>query len=330
MVGVMQNTGAAPAPAFVIGAYAAMPSGCEGQERFYRLLREQEWVDGLEIPFPGDLLSRPEWLAGELAVRWVANTITAIPGTMKNLQTNPWFGLASPDKGGRAAALKFTELIRVAVLRLADRIGHPVVKYVQIHSAPTRHAQSRFLAASLAEVCARDWAGAGLVIEHCDRYVPGQEPEKGFMALEDEIQVAAESDVRIHINWGRSCIEARDPGEALQGISEARSRGMLSGVIFSGASAARTLYGPAWADAHLPATPDEPTSLMTREAMSHCALAAVGPDFPGRPADYLGAKISVPPDLPLHKRVQIIRTVFESTTVGRHPAEDASPRSGTG
>jgi hypothetical protein len=292
-----------------------MPSAPAEQQQFYRLLREQEWIDGLEIPFPGDLVSRPEWLADELAPHWRSNTITAIPGTMQRLQANPWFGLASPNASGRAEALEFTELIRLAVLRLADRCGHPVVRYVQLHSAPTRHADAQQLAASLTEVRAWDWAGAGLVIEHCDQYVPGQEPEKGFLALADEIEVAAEREVGVHINWGRSCLEARDSGRPLAAVSEARSAGVLSGVVFSGVAATQTSFGPAWADAHLPATPDEPGSLMTRAAIGDCALAAVAPDRPGRPAAYLGAKISVPPELPPEQRVRIIKTVFDSAMV---------------
>lgn len=299
-----------------------MPSDPADQQQFYRLLRDEDWIDGLEIPFPGDLVSRPEWLADELASHWRSNTITAIPGTMKHLQTNPWFGLASPDAAGRAEALKFTELVRLAVLRLADRIGHPVVKYVQIHSAPARYAEWRYLAASLSEVREWDWAGATLAIEHCDQYVPGQEPEKGFLALEDEIEVAAELNVGIHINWGRSCLEARDPGRALSGVSQARARGVLCGVIFSGTSATRTHLGPAWADAHLAATPDEPGSLMSLVAIRDCALAAVGPNVDVRPAAYLGAKVSTDTNLPSDKRVQYLNTVFAST------ADAASTQSG--
>lgn len=304
-------SGATAGPAVVVGAYAAMPSAPAEQEDFYRLLGEQTWIDGLELPFPGDLEARPEWLAGRLASGWRVNTVTAIPGTMARLGTNPLFGLASPDPGGRAEAIAYTGRIREAVHRLADVTGHSVVSYVQLHSAPTRIGRSGHLRASLSELLEWDWAGASLVMEHCDRYVPGQMPEKGFLSLEDELEVAHQAGLGVHLNWGRSCIEARDPRAPAGAITAARARGLLAGLVFSGASSSRSPYGPAWADAHLPAAPAEPTSLMDALQIADCAERAVGPRLDGPAADYLGAKISVPPDSALDERLAMIRSVLD-------------------
>jgi len=294
---------------FIVGAYAAMPSDPASREEFSQLLREADWVDGLEIPYPGELETDLDRLAASLAPGWVTNTITAIPGTMVRLQVNPDFGLASPDADGRAQAVAFAADVRTAILRLADRVGRQSVKYVQLHSAPSRVAQPAALATSLAELLGWDWVGAELVIEHCDRHIVGRTPEKGFLPVDDEIEVAARLGVGVHINWGRSCLEGRDPEGPLRDITEARARGVLRGVVFSGASGADSPYGPAWADAHLPATPDEPSSLMGQLEIAACAEQALRSDLPGSPAAYLGAKISVPPQASPQQRLRMLQTI---------------------
>ena len=300
-------------PAFIVGAYAAMPSAPAEQAEFYGLLATQTWIDGLEIPFPGDLEARPAWLAGRLAPSWHTNTITAIPGTMERLGANPRFGLASPDPAGRAEALAFAERVRQAVRRLADDCGRSAIKFVQVHSAPTRIAEPGHLLASLSEMLEWDWAGAALVIEHCDRYIPGQPPEKGFLSLSEEIEVAQRAGIGVHINWGRCCLETRDADAAAEAIERARSRGVLKGVVFSGASPSASRYGSAWADAHLPATWDEPCSLMGARVIRDCADKALERHRRGPAAEYLGAKICVPPSTALEDRLRMMRTIFDTT-----------------
>ena len=88
---------------FVIGAYASHPAP-ELEADYYRLLADQPWVSGVEIPYPGQLATQGEVLASHLAAHWDFNTITAIPGTMQNVWKNENFGLASPDEAGRGAA----------------------------------------------------------------------------------------------------------------------------------------------------------------------------------------------------------------------------------
>lgn len=146
------------------------------------------------------------------------------------------------------------------------------------------------------------------------QYVPGQKPEKGFLALDAELEVAADFGVGVHLNWGRSCLEARDPSWVASEVAAARTRDLLTGVVFSGVSSTATRFGPAWADAHLPATPDEPASLLTQQAIADCARIAVGAGQAGHPAAYLGAKVSAASGDSVEHRVQLIRTVFESAT----------------
>jgi hypothetical protein len=224
-----------------------------------------------------------------------------------------WTGCA-----GRAGAIAFAERIRESVHRLADAAGGSVVRYVQLHSAPTRIAGPEHLLASLSELLEWDWAGASPTIEHCDQYVPGQVPEKGFLALEDELDVAHQAGIGVHLNWGRSCIEARDAHEPAEAVASVRARGLLTGLVFSGVSSVRSPYGPAWGDVHLPAASDEPASLMGVPQIAECAAEALDPTVEGRPADYLGAKICVPAGGTPDARLAMIRTVFDGVT-GRQP-----------
>ena len=195
---------------FVIGAYASHPAP-ELEADYYRLLADQPWVSGVEIPYPGQLATQGEVLASHLAAHWDFNTITAIPGTMQNVWKNENFGLASPDEAGRGAALDFTRALRDDLAALCERAGRQLVARVQLHSAPTRLAQVDAFKRSLSEVATWDWCGATLVIEHCDKYIPEQNPEKGFLSLESEIDVASEAGIGIHLNWGRSAVEVRTP-----------------------------------------------------------------------------------------------------------------------
>lgn len=296
---------------FIVGAYAAAPAVPRQRNEFYRLLGEEPWIDGLEIPYPGDLETGLEESARRLAPGWTASTITAIPGTMYRLQLNPHFGLASPDAGGRAEAMEFMARIRSTVVRLAERRGCAAVRYVQLHSAPRRTGRPDILADSLAQLVGWDWAGAEVVIEHCDRHIAGRVPEKGFLPIEDEIEIADRLGLGVHVNWGRSCLEGRDPSTPRRDILAARARGVLRGVVFSGTSATDSVYGPAWADAHLPAASDEPSSQMGLREIEECTRAALDTHLPGRPAAYLGAKICTPPQAAPLERVRMLRTIAE-------------------
>ena len=160
---------------------------------------------------------------------------------------------------------------------------------------------------SLEEVVGWDWSGATLVVEHCDKYVPEQKPEKGFLSLGDEIDVVAEVGIGIHLNWGRSAVEGRDAETTYQHVREAGERGVLDGVVFSGAGPEETQYGYAWIDGHLPARADEPTSLMDAEQIGRCAQAALAGG-----AEYLGAKVCVPKDASLAKRLAMLEGIYRA------------------
>ena len=138
-------------PSFVVGAYASLPQGREAQETYYDLLGEQPWIEGTELPFPGDLADTTDriWLAGHLPKRWRGNTVTVIPGTMQHVWKDPNFGLASPDEDGRKVALAFMKQLREALADFAQWRASQDVKFIEIHSAPTRIASRDAMAASL-------------------------------------------------------------------------------------------------------------------------------------------------------------------------------------
>ena len=291
---------------FIIGAYASHPA-LELQEDYYKLLAQQPWISGLEMPYPGQIATDNELLAGLLAANWDFNTVTAIPGTMQNVGKDANFGLASPDRDGREAALAFTRQLREDLGKLCEHADRNVVTRIEVHSAPTRTADGDAFRRSLEVLREWDWYGARLVIEHCDRFIPEQKPEKGFLSIEEEIQIAAEFEVGVLINWGRSVLEERSADAAYDHIVAAGKRGVLDGVVFSGAGPEETQYGYSWVDGHLPGQSDEPASLMSDAEIKRCAQAAIEGG-----CNYLGAKMCVPKDASLEERLAMLTHVYKA------------------
>lgn len=298
-------------PEFIVGAYASLPQERDDQPAYYELLGKQEWIGGAELPFPGDLATTANraWLAHALPAHWHSNVVTAIPGTMRHVGADPMFGLASPDKTGRKAALTFFEDLRTAVADLAKLRGAQDVRFIEIHSAPTRYADADRMAESLHEMKNWDWSGAQLVIEHCDRYIEGQPPEKGFLPLEDEIELCRREGVGLTLNWGRSAVEGRSAQTAFDQVKQATAADVLTGMMFSGAGPDETQYGYSWIDGHLPMAPDEPTSLMGAKEVHECAQVALEQ---GSPLSYIGAKVCVPKDATLNERLAFLTHIHEA------------------
>lgn len=298
-------------PEFIVGAYASLPQGRPSQELYYMLLGEQSWVRGTELPFPGDLANEDDrhWLAEHLPAHWHTNSVTAIPGTMRRMNEDPWFGLASPQEAGRRDAIGFFEDLRRAVADVARVRGAQDIAYIELHSAPRRVADAERMEESLRLLASWDWSGARLVIEHCDRYIDGQEPEKGFLRLDDEIALCKELGIGLTVNWGRSAVEGRSARTALEHVRRCADADALTGLMFSGAGPEETIYGYPWIDGHLPMNPDEPTSLMDADAIAECMHAA---NTQKRPIAYVGAKVCVPRDATLDERVRYLSHIHEA------------------
>lgn len=296
-------------PAALVGAYAALPALRADQERFYEGLAGRGIADGLEIPFRDDGIGEDmRWLAAQLRGRFTRSVITLIPGTMVRVGASGTFGLASGDQEGRRAALAFLREARTAAEEVNQLTGEQSVTAIHIHTAPSTTAAGEMFARSLGEIAATvPAAGAWstrLVLEHCDAYTPDVPGEKRFLPLEVEIPLAREGGIGIAVNWGRSAIEARDPGRPLAQIERLASDGLLEGVMFSGAGPAANRFGGPWADAHLPLTEDEPTSLMDADEVRRCLRAA------GGALSYAGAKVQVPVGASVDERLTTVDHVM--------------------
>jgi len=272
----------------LLGSYALTWGRSDAQQaEVVAVAAEESSVGGLEVPWTGSLALadelrtiRPDWQF----------VVTSLPGTLTHCATQPGFGLASIDPEGRGAALADAARLRMAIASINDSLGRAAVSAVEFHSAPTpqdmRSARSA-LARSLDWITGWDWGGAQILLEHVDAKVADHAPAKGFLSLEDEIEVIGGNSlpVGILINWGRSAIELRSAARVVDHVAMARQAGVLRGLIFSGVSAVASDYGGPWADQHLPPTSHERGSLLTAELMDD-ALSVAGP------LDYTGVKMS--------------------------------------
>jgi hypothetical protein len=310
---------------FYVGAYPAVPPPAtaggyepEVEQRFFAALRELEGVRGLEVPFHGGQLHPHDEKAylDLLDPRW-SYVVTGLPGVMTALRADPRFGLASHSSSGRTAALEFCRRLRDAVATLQARFGRQAVRRVELHSAPRQGARGVVasqdaLVDSLREVRSWDWLGATLAIEHCDAFVRGRPPQKGFLTVTQELDaLAATKETRTQaglvLNWARSAIEGRDPELPLAHLREARRKGLLAGLMFSGVCAADPVYGD-WQDTHAPFAPGfglrhvAEASVLTAER-GRAWLAEGGPGL-----DVLGFKIQpLPASIPVEERIEYLR-----------------------
>jgi hypothetical protein len=246
-----------------IGAYAASPSAngfdIQTESLYYEGLRSFRFVSGLEIPFLGTLHSEPNWFLDQLSPQW-DSVLTPIPGVMNTLAKDAHFGLASDDAGGRGRALEFMNRLLESVAMINRHVGRQAIRAVEVHSAPTLGRSGvcgsiESFAESLTEMRGWDWQGAQLVVEHCDAYKVGQVPAKGFLTLEAEMAAITQSSgmtpVGVLVNWGRSAIETRSGDGPEEHLKQAAAKGLLKGLIFSGATTDSALYGN-WSDSHAP------------------------------------------------------------------------------
>ena len=290
---------------FIVGAYAAETAK---RDDWYRALADQSWISGLELPVPGDLLGDQSWLLAHIPTHWDHMVVTDIPRTMQRLASVPDAGLASPSLQGRSQGMADVREVRDAVARLADSLGRQSVAWVELHSAPTGRADAQALADSLAEVAQWDWSGAALVIEHCDAYIDGQAPEKGFLDVSAEIQAVQCTGVGITVNWGRSAIEGRSGATVLRHVDDISRAHLLAGVMFSGAGAQETDLGPAWADLHLPMTEDLPGSLLDASAIADTLNAVHN----GHQPAYVGAKIQALAHWNVDRRLAAVQRIYDT------------------
>lgn len=286
----------ASARTYVVSAYPASPAHSnwnpDVEREFFNSLSKDSRIGALELPWLGSLHPHDDaWLIKHLPEDFSA-VITDIPFVMSRIGQTVHYGLASNDKDGRKAAINDLRNFNEAVHNFNDARQRQVVSVIEIHTAPRKTGDVHPLASSLEEIASWNWGGASLAIEHCDAWVEGQQPEKGFLTLNQEIEAIQLSgvDIGLFINWGRSAIELRSADRVAEQITSARESGFLQGLIFSGASDQDGVFGPAWIDAHYPFRKSErhiygdPLSLLT-ETQAELAINAAG-DIP-----WLGIKL---------------------------------------
>lgn len=234
-----------------LSAYVVWPADEEARPAFLAEVAEREWLGGLELAYADST----GWPAG--APRDLPAIVTGIPGTAGHNAKDPDFGFASPDEAGRQRALDWARGEAAAIARMVGE-GHRI-RAVQLHSAPTGKADADAFAQSLLEMAGWDWGGAALWIEHCDAWVEGQEPNKGYLTLDQELAVldavSAHTpgvDWGMVINWARSAIEGRNAQLPLDHVRAAAAAGWLRHVGFSSCSGEQTIFGIPWIDMHLP------------------------------------------------------------------------------
>ncbi|MEJ5927991.1 DUF4862 family protein [Corynebacterium sp. H128] len=294
-------------PEYIVGAYAAMPTTQVESEQFYNALADSGFVTGIEVPWLGTAFAPdPDWgwLAEQLSGRFRGCIVTAIPGTMKTLGNNPLFGIASGDPTGRAEGVTFATQVLQKAAQLNEATGEQTISRVAVHSAPSRTPLCNALSESLAElVPIATSLGLTLIVEHCDAHDGIGPGEKEFLTLEEEIAACADTKTPITINWGRSVVESHDTDQPTKQVNQLRESGLLGGIMCSGAGPDATQYGPAWADAHLPLSTDEPSSWMTPSTVAEFCSAAKGAEA------YRGIKIQVPKDSDIATRIAMLRAV---------------------
>lgn len=249
-------------PRFFVAAYATSPTTSWDpviDSAYFASLLQDSRVEGLEHPYLDEDSSRypMSWLHRILGDSKTL-LLTLLPATMRRGAACPGFGIASQDEKLRSEAVRLVERAHDHVRSLNTAFGRPVVKAVHLHTAPrndgtAQRGSAEALHRSLGEITAMDWQKVALNTEHCDAFVPGQLPEKGYLSLSDEIAVLKEvGHVGLVINWGRSAIEARGSVGAAEHLRRAREARLLRGVFFSGCTdLAGSPYG-AWKDTHIP------------------------------------------------------------------------------
>ena len=310
----------APYTGFYIGSYATAPKKApELEDEYYSGLAALAECAGLELGLTisggvdANHNSGEEQLLAMLRRHGVPRkwsyVLTLVTSTMAAIDKDPHFGLASGDERGRRAAVEMGRLACSAVSRLNAVAGDGAVRFVELQSGPSVLAKAAAagvsssaaaLARSLRDLAELDWQGARLVLEHCDAH-DGVAPVKGLLPLAAELEALQEANagqpasrrVLLTVNWARSVLETQDTTTAATHVAQARSAGLLGGIMFSGCSGVDGPYGQ-WKDTHMPHAKEGDVahyaegSLLTSAEMRRCFASAEGPGS----FAYVGAKIT--------------------------------------
>jgi hypothetical protein len=263
---------------FIIGAYPCAPSfhqkGEQEERDFWRQLADTPDIRGLEQPCLENLHPLgDEWLFRHTPADWQI-VVTAVMETMRRRGANGGFGLASADEDQRRESVTFYLHLLEKIVAVNARFPGKVIA-LEMQAAPqsgnpcVAQATEAF-SRSMKEIAAWDWP-CDLVLEHCDA-MTGRAPRKGFLPLENVLEVLGDTDISVCINWARSAIEGRDTALPVAHVQAAQKAGKLGALMFSGTTAMGD-YGD-WQDLHAPFSSFCPDSLMTPEKVTELFTAA--------------------------------------------------------
>ncbi|MDK9607482.1 DUF4862 family protein [Lelliottia wanjuensis] len=263
---------------FIIGAYPCAPSfhqqGEQDEREFWRQLADTPDVRGIEQPCLENLHPLgDEWLFRHTPDEWQI-VVTAVMETMRRRGTHGGFGLASADEDQRRESVAFYRHLLAKIVAVNTRFPGKVTA-LEMQAAPQAGNASVAQATdafsrSICEIAAWDWP-CDLVLEHCDA-MTGSQPRKGFLPLENVLDVLQGTEISVCINWARSAIEGRDTTLPVKHVQAALQAGKLGALMFSGTTATGE-YGE-WQDLHAPFSPFCPESLMTPESVNELFTAA--------------------------------------------------------
>ena len=193
---------------------------------------------------------------------------------MRRRGTNGAFGLASADEEQRKACVEFYRHLHQKIDAVNVRFPGKVIA-LEMQAAPqagnasVEQATEAF-SRSIREIVSWNWS-CDLVLEHCDA-MTGPAPRKGFLPLEQVLEVVNGTDISVCINWARSAIEGRNSTVPLEHVQAACKAGKLGALMFSGTTT-RGEYGE-WQDLHAPFSSFCADSLMTTEQATSLFTAA--------------------------------------------------------
>ncbi|WP_297207140.1 DUF4862 family protein [uncultured Pluralibacter sp.] len=292
---------------YIIGAYPCAPSfhqkSEEEEKDFWRQLADTPDIRGIEQPCLDDLHPLgDDWLLRHTPDSWQI-VVTAIMETMRRRAENGGFGLASADEAQRQACIEYyRHLLRKITAVNSARRGKVIA--LELQAAPVASNSSvaqatEAFSRSLKEIAAWDWP-CELLLEHCDA-MDGPAPRKGFLPLENVLEVTRDYNISVCVNWARSAIEGRSVTLPLTHTRLTQEAGKLGALMFSGTTAGGE-YGE-WQDLHAPFAPFCAESLMTAAHARELLSSA-----PAETLKFIGIKLlEIDPNAGLSHRVAILR-----------------------
>ena len=304
----------------IVGAYAATPA--ENRRAYLEDVLALPGVDGLEISWgspswPVD--ERPTIEAIDAAEQRSGNRLShvvTLVGAEATAAATRGEGIASLDEGRRRAAVAALRVARDEIVAWAGDSGR--VLAVEVHSFPSAEPTRATHAAdalrrSLVDIASWDWAGAQVLVEHCDARV-SQSWSKGLLPLDLELEAVAaveetapQTHVGIALNTGRSAIEGRDAATVLDHVIRSARTGLLRGIVISGATDRSGPYGAAWSDVHPPLRAVCEDSALTAEHVDATLVAA------GDTLLFDGVKVAPStPDATASDRLALVRSTLDA------------------